>query len=131
MTTLYHYFSRLEDTLNSRQELDIQEINIVQYKPENNVGEFHARASFYDASLLEAVEKVSLDDGEIIKDQYSYHYQEANGDLVFRYDNAPHHPEIETFPHHKHIESDNNVIASQPPDVSEVLQEIDTFIYTE
>ena len=82
MTTLYHYFSRLEDTLNSRQELDIQEINIVQYKPENNVGEFHARASFYDASLLEAVEKVSLDDGEIIKDQYSYHYQEANGDLV-------------------------------------------------
>ena len=22
---------------------------------------------------------------------------------LLRYDNAPHHPEIETFPHHKHV----------------------------
>ena len=129
MTTLHHYFARLEDTLNSRTELDVKEIDIVEHEPDDQTGEFHARVGFYDASLLEAVEKVSLENGEIIKDQYSYHYQKSDGDLVFRYDNAPHHPEIETFPHHKHVESDDNVIASQPPDMSEVLVEIDGVLY--
>jgi hypothetical protein len=23
--------------------------------------------------------------------------------LIFRYDNAPHHPEVPTFPNHKHL----------------------------
>ena len=129
MTTLHHYFARLEDTLNSRTELDVKEIDIVEHEPDDQTGEFHARVGFYDASLLEAVEKVSLENGEIIKDQYSYHYQKSDGDLVFRYDNAPHHPEIETFPHHNHVGSDENVIASHPPDMSEVLVEIDGVLY--
>jgi hypothetical protein len=35
---------------------------------------------------------------------YSYHYQDAEKKLIFRYDNAEHHPELENFPHHKHVE---------------------------
>jgi len=38
--------------------------------------------------------------------KYSYHYQDGNGKVIFRYDMAPHHIEIETFPHHKHINSE-------------------------
>jgi hypothetical protein len=34
---------------------------------------------------------------------YSYHYQDVEKKLIFRYDNAEHHPELESFPHHKHI----------------------------
>jgi hypothetical protein len=66
-----------------------------------------------------------------VKDRYSYHYQKSDTSLTFRYDNAPHHPEVETFPHHKHVGSDENVIAAQPPDLSDVLNEIDKIIYTE
>ena len=130
MTTLHQYFSRLEDTILSRKEIEVQQMLILKDEPEKDQGAFLTRVRFYDESLLEAGEKVRLEDGKIVKDRYNYHYQESNGDLVFRYDNAPHHPEIETFPHHKHIESDDNVIASQPPDVSEVLVEIDGVIYT-
>ena len=129
MTTLHHYFARLEDTILSRKEIEVEQILIRKNEPEENHGQFLARLSFYDASLLEAAETVRLEDGDIIKDRYSYHYQKSNNDLVFRYDNAPHHPEIETFPHHKHVESDDNVIASQPPDMSEVLVEIDGVLY--
>ena len=32
--------------------------------------------------------------------KYSYHYQDRNSDLIFRYDMAPHHQEVKTFPHH-------------------------------
>jgi len=33
---------------------------------------------------------------------YSYHWQNKDGKLRIRWDNAPHHKEIKTFPHHKH-----------------------------
>jgi len=34
---------------------------------------------------------------------YSYHWQSVNGKLIVRWDNAPHHEDIRTYPHHKHI----------------------------
>jgi hypothetical protein len=33
---------------------------------------------------------------------YSYHWQEKKGKTIIRWDNAPHHKEVKTFPHHKH-----------------------------
>ena len=37
--------------------------------------------------------------GSIVKYSYTLLYDEK---VVLRYDNAPHHPHIKTFPHHKH-----------------------------
>lgn len=34
---------------------------------------------------------------------YSYHWQDKDGVLIMRWDNAPHHKGIETYPNHKHI----------------------------
>lgn len=34
---------------------------------------------------------------------YAFHLVDPVGAPVFRYDNAPHYPEMETFPHHKHV----------------------------
>ena len=39
-------------------------------------------------------------------------------------DMAPHHKEIKTFPHHRHVSSEE-VIESLAPSLSEVLQEIE------
>ena len=33
---------------------------------------------------------------------YSYHWQDQNGSMRIRWDNAPHHDDLRTFPHHKH-----------------------------
>ena len=33
--------------------------------------------------------------------KYSYHIQK-NDELIIRWDNAPHHKHLATFPHHKH-----------------------------
>jgi hypothetical protein len=41
---------------------------------------------------------------------------------IFRYDNAPHHSEIKTFPHHKHEKEE--VKASNEPSLYDVLTEI-------
>jgi len=39
--------------------------------------------------------------GEVEK--YAYHLQDAGGRLILRYDNRPHHPDVETFPHHNAV----------------------------
>ncbi len=45
---------------------------------------------------------------------------------VFRYDNAPHHREVKSFPRHKHV--GEKVEASDAPDLHDVLQEIDRYL---
>ena len=54
---------------------------------------------------------------------YSYHYQDKKKVLIFRYDNAEHHLEIPSYPHHKHIPK-LNIEASQETSLAEVLFEI-------
>lgn len=57
---------------------------------------------------------------ELEKLAYSYHYQDKEKEIIFRYDNAEHHQEVETFPHHKHVE--NKIISSQAMTIDNVLE---------
>ncbi len=41
--------------------------------------------------------------------------------------NVPRYPDLSTFPNHKH--EDDRIIEAKPPDLSEVLAEIDAIIY--
>ncbi|NOX60981.1 MAG: hypothetical protein GXP42_03400 [Chloroflexi bacterium] len=128
MTRLHRYLARLYDTILSRREIQIEELEIFDRSDEpGQTSEFYARLRFPDDSQLQVVEKLIVERFTIIKARYSYHYQRADGALVFRYDNAPHHPEISTFPHHKHV--GKAVVPSSPPDLIEVLREIDGILY--
>jgi len=60
---------------------------------------------------------------------YTYHYMRANRTLIFRYDDTDHFPSLPNAPHHKHI-GENDVIASEPPDLETVLKEIEGMIKT-
>ena len=42
--------------------------------------------------------------------------------LIFRYDNAGHHPEIATFPHHKH--TPNGIEESNEPNMEDIMKEV-------
>ena len=39
---------------------------------------------------------------EVREYDYAYIYQDAQGNRVFQYDDAPHHPQLSTYPHHVH-----------------------------
>ena len=82
---------------------------------------------FADDSLLHLREFVNVEGG-IEYLMYAYHYQQADGMLVFRYDDTPHYPDLPTFPHHKHVGSENNVIAAERPDLQAVLNEIENLV---
>ena len=52
----------------------------------------------------------------------------AGGKRKFRYDNAPHHPEISTHPHHKHIGEREKLSDTAEPTLSQILDEIQTLL---
>lgn len=65
-----------------------------------NRGYIKATVTFMNDSQLSVREFI---DGKLRKIDYAYHYQGNDGKLVFRYDNTPHHEDVATFPHHKHV----------------------------
>ena len=56
------------------------------------------------------------------KSKYSYHFMSRTNDLIFRYDNCSHHPEILTFPHHKHLPE--TIEETNEPELLDILLEI-------
>lgn len=75
--------------INSYEVLDFRE---------NQYGFFlKLKIQFTDQSILFSKEYFSLN-----VRNYSYHWQNENSKLLIRWDNAPFHKNIETFPHHMH-----------------------------
>ena len=52
---------------------------------------------------------------------------DASKCLIFRSDRAHHKPQLNlpNFPHHKHKDCEQNIVASSAPMLTEVLQEIE------
>ena len=123
--SLQTYLSRLEDTIHSRQDITINELFTVAIASR---AVFEASLQFYDDSnILVRETLVATDYREFTRLRHVYHYQDTNDKLIFRYDNSPHYPDLPTFPSHKHI--GDKVIAADPPDLTDVLREIDALIY--
>ena len=59
---------------------------------------------------------------KIEKFSYSYHYQDKDGHLLFRYDNAKHKPDL-GFEAHKHLMT-GPTIEFASPDLKGILEEI-------
>lgn len=66
--------------------------------------------------------------------RYSYHWERRHVDgKMFRFDNAPHHVNISTFPHHFHNGSESDVVESSlsrmPKEaISQVLDFVQEFL---
>ncbi|WP_008318623.1 toxin TumE [Leptolyngbya sp. PCC 6406] len=80
------------------------------------------RLRFDSGRLLEINEAVVVVENQLTFLDYRYHCQDENNQLLFRYDSTPHFPDLSTFPHHKHLPK--VVIASEKPDITQVLQEV-------
>ena len=75
---------------------------------------------FADDSKLFVTEYVDLR-YKLEKLTYSFHYQDKNGNLVFRYDNASHKP-FPGFKNHKHFKG--AIFQTEVPVLKDVLEEI-------
>lgn len=84
------------------------------------LGFIQGRLDFIDGSVLFFKEYVDLR-LSIDKLAYSFHYQDSVNNLIFRYDNAKHKPDL-GFSDHKHIK--DKIISSSVPDLEKIILEI-------
>jgi len=78
-----------------------------------------------DGGTLELFEYVTESGGQIRLAKYSFHWQDAQKQLVRRWDNAPHHPNLPNSPHHVHEENGQAREILREPDFFFVIREIE------
>ena len=88
-------------------------------------GYLRARLTWRDGSQLEFAEYVQVSpDDEVEVVTYSYHWSDAQGNLIRRWDNTPHFPHLPGFPHHVHEGPTDTVSPHRPTSILIVLDEI-------
>ena len=79
------------------------------------VFENNHRLDFVEVKNVEVLSKI----------KYRYHYMNDEQSMIFRYDNALHHADVSTFPHHKH--DGESIRESVEPNLDQVLLEISRY----
>jgi len=113
-----HYLREVEATLG-----EIEDVYTELYEEEILASDrvnLRIRLRFYNGYLLELNESITFE-REVRHLRYRYHFQDKEKNLVFRYDNTPHFPDLKSFPHHKHLKEE--VIATDKPPVVRVIRE--------
>ena len=90
-------------------ELDIEFLKIILF--------------FKDGTNLRVAEL--WNDKNLIK--YSYYWFSSDKEMKIGWDNAPHHKQVKTFPHHKHIYG-NKIVQ---PSAQKCLKDVIAYIFEE
>jgi hypothetical protein len=112
------YFSRLEKIIQGFPSISTYTITKKTYNSEQGV--IFGTIVFSNEFQLEFTEVI--DTGFPNKLKYRYHLMDQTKQMIFRYDNAPHHKEIKSFPHHKHTL--DNIVESNERSLLDVVLEI-------
>lgn len=99
---------------------------VVGEEAQGDMGLFGYRLTLRDGGLLEMFERFQVVGERLQVAKYSFHWQGADGQLGRRWDNAAHHPEVPTHPHHIHDGTEANVLPHEPISAEEVLAIIAT-----
>jgi len=117
------YFDTVERNLHNAPHVSSLREPVECLASDDYNGLLRCRVFFWDDSYLDIYEVVSTELGYPVRIHYAYTYM-RQGRHVFRYDNAPHHPEIVTHPHHKHIGVTEYWAPSDQPTLNQVLAEV-------
>lgn len=95
-------------------------------------GYFRARLSLVNGDFLEIVEYFICENGDCFPKMYRYQWMDREQkQLRKRWDNAEHFPSLSGFPHHVHIDREDNVKPFKPLSILDLLdiieREIDEF----
>lgn len=118
------YFATLQATLDRYSQFPfVQDVRITFDKRPSEQGYVVGQVVFQDGSELHFREYLDVMGRSLSKLRYSYHYQSAQKELLFRYDNARHKPPLNQL-EHKHIGNEIKLVAG--PTLDNVLLEIVT-----
>jgi hypothetical protein len=103
----------------------VTQLHVIRERSTLMDGYLRARLALSDGSQLEFSEYMQRSSaGEIVVITYSYHWANANNQLIMRWDNTPHFPGLPGFPDHIHDGATGEVTAGQPMSIFTVLDAI-------
>lgn len=106
----------------------IHSFDVLSERVLEGIGLLRIRALLVNGDVLYLLERFEEAGGRIAVGKYSFHWQRADGSLIRRWDNAPHHPEITSFPNHIHDGDESHVLAHEAVDVFQVLENIEKML---
>jgi hypothetical protein len=118
------YLRQIDDLLNATPQV----IEVVVLRRRiwdtdwEKVLNYRYRIILADGGLIEMTERVLVSRNRLEATKYRHHWQDADGNLIRRWDNAPHHKDIATFPHHLHDGAEENVVNHPETNGLEVLK---------
>ena len=71
---------------------------------------YRYRVLLANGDFIEMTERVLEAQGRLEVTKYRHHWQDRHSQLLKRWDNAPHYPAINTFPHHLHDGTEDYVV---------------------
>ncbi len=117
MRDIIQYFDLINATIENSPvtsaELELEQLD-------SRRGTIDGTLYFSDGSRLEFTERVVIEKAKPIKRAYRYQYVKSQSP-IFRYDNAPHHPLLASFPHHKHV--GRKTFDSKEANLKQVIEE--------
>ena len=109
---IHEYLKELDELISASPE--VRDVEVVRKSVWDTglekIAVYRYRLTMSDRSLRELTERLVEEKGTLSIKKYRHHWQSPDSKVIKRWDNAPHHPEIDTFPHHLHDVSEINVI---------------------
>jgi hypothetical protein len=102
----------------------VEHWEILREEAQGEMGLIRYRLILRSGELLEVFERFQILRGRAEIEKYSYHWQDEKGNLKKRWDNAAHHPEVKTYPHHVHEGKEDKVKAHGPMSIKKVLSAV-------
>lgn len=102
----------------------VEDFHVIRERMTATDAHLRVRAKLINGFLLEFSEYVQRIPGDVQVVTYSHHCTDSENNLFVRWDNTPHFPNMEGFPHHQHIGDPENVRPHSPMDIFRVLDEI-------
>ena len=89
-------------------------------------GFIRIRVELTDGDLLEFSEYWhETASGDPVRDEYTYHWQDAEGSLISRWDSAKHFPNLPYRPHHVHRADGSTEGNAELPTLQSILKQIE------
>lgn len=103
---------------------NVRSFRVVREEDQINSGLIRYRLTLNDGGLLELSQRFRVVGGRVDSLKYRFHWQDSDGNLIVRWDNAPHHLSLPTFPYHIHDGGEANIQPHAQVSIADVLAEI-------
>jgi hypothetical protein len=100
----------------------VETFSIVEERDLDDRGYFRTRITLTNADFLEIAEYFVIINDQPQPERYRYQWMDSTQKMLRRrWDNVPHFPDLPNFPHHVHVNAEDNVQTSIPRGITEFL----------